>query len=83
MRTEDEVKDTNDVTIRQHAIDRVIDAGGEVLTATVEHGAVRLRGQVGMHDDIELIERLLRTIDGVTEVDARFTVGGEHGNRGR
>jgi osmotically-inducible protein OsmY len=87
MGTKDEVKDVKDVMrtvgvntdaeIRHHVIDRIIDAGGEVLGITVDRGAVRLRGRIGMRDDIALVERLLRAVDGVTDVDAQFTVGGE------
>jgi CBS domain-containing protein len=39
--------------------------------------AVRLRGRVGQPGDIPLIERLVREIDGVADLDARFVVCGE------
>lgn len=77
MGIENEVKDVNDAEIRRRAVDRVIDVGGEVLGVTVHDGAVRLRGRVGAREDIPLLERLLREIDGATDVDAQFAVGGE------
>ncbi len=70
-----------DTEIRRRVVDRVIDAGGEVLGIAVDHGAVRLRGRVGLSGEIPLIERLVHQIDGVACVDARFTVAGERGRQ--
>lgn len=55
-------------------IDRVIDVGGEVFTATVDHGSVRLLGRLGERRDIPFLNRLLHEVDGVTDVYAQFTV---------
>lgn len=79
MGIDDDLNRTNDAEIRRRVIDRVIDVGGEALRVAVDHGAVRLHGHVGERDDIPLIEHLLREVDGVTDVDAQFAVGGESG----
>ena len=65
-----------DEEIRHHVIDRVIDVGGEVLGVAVEHGVVRLRGRIGMREDVKLVERLLHDIEGVAGVEAWFVIGG-------
>ncbi len=66
-----------DEEIRRHVIDRVIDMGGEVFGATVDHGVVRLRGRVGMREDIPLVDHLLRQVNGVTGIEAWFMIGDE------
>ena len=66
-----------DPEVRRQVIDRVIDAGGEVLGACVENGAVRLRGRVGGPDEAEVVERLVRAVDGVVALDASFSYGDE------
>lgn len=71
-----------DEEIRRHAIDRVIDIGGEVFGATVDHGVVRLHGRIGMREDIALIEHLLHEVDGVTGVEAWFLIGEHSSQRG-
>lgn len=62
-----------DPEVRRQVIDRVIDAGGEVLGAGVENGAVRLRGRVGGRDEAAVVERLVRAVDGVVALDASFS----------
>jgi hypothetical protein len=65
-----------DAEIRRRVIDRVIDVGGEVLDARVDHGAVWVRGRVGEPGQVTLAQRLMRQIDGVMSVDAVFVVCG-------
>lgn len=62
-----------DADVRRHVIDRVIDAGGEVLDVSVRDGVVHLRVQAGGHGDIPLIERMLRDVPGVERLE--LTVG--------
>ena len=62
-----------DSEVRRRVIDRVIDAGGEVLGACVENGVVRLRGRVGGPDEAAVVERLVRAVDGVVALDASFS----------
>lgn len=62
-----------DADVRRRVIDRVIDAGGEVLDIGVSNGVVHLRVRAGGHDDIPLIERILRDVPGVERLD--LTVG--------
>lgn len=64
----------SDEEIRRRVIDRVIDVGGEVLYVEVEHGAVRLRGRVGVPAEVTLAQDLVRRVDGVESVIAQFTL---------
>ena len=65
-------KPLSDAEIRTLAVDRVIDAGGEVTAAIVAAGAVWLRGRVGCRSEIGLLEQTLSKIPGVTRVDLRL-----------
>lgn len=66
----------DDAEIRRRVVDRVLDAGGEVSGARVEHGVVSLYGKVGSRRQIPLVEQMVREIDGVVSVNAVFTVCG-------
>jgi hypothetical protein len=65
-------KPLSDAEIRTQVVDRVIDAGGEVTAAIVAAGAVWLRGRVGCHSEIPLLEQTLAEIPGVTRLDLRL-----------
>lgn len=62
----------SDAEIRTRAVNRVIDAGGEVFAAFVAVGSLKLRGRVGCRSEIALLERSLADIPGVTRVDLRL-----------
>lgn len=62
----------SDAEIRTRAVDRVLDAGGEVSAAFVAAGSLRLRGRVGCRSEIGLLERSLADIPGVRRVDLRL-----------
>lgn len=65
------VEDAGDVEIRRRVVDRVIDAGGEVLAVAVDRGVVRLRICYG-EGDLPLIRHMLGAVPGV--VDLELTV---------
>lgn len=58
-----------DPRIRRRVIDRVIDAGGEVLEITVDEGAVRVHIRIGARGEIPLIEHMLAAVPGVTRLE--------------
>ena len=62
----------SDAEIRTCAVDRVIDAGGEVSAAFVSAGSLRLRGKVGCRSEIGLLKRSLANIPSVRQVDLRL-----------
>ena len=70
-------EDAQDVELRRHVVDRVIDAGGEVLAVAVDRGVVRLRIRFG--GDLSLIRQMLSIVPGVVEleltVDRRVALG--------
>jgi len=68
----DQAKPLSDAEIRTCAVDRVIDAGGEVSAAFVTAGSLRLRGRVGCRSEIGLLKRSLADIPGVRQVDLRL-----------
>lgn len=68
----DRAKPLSDAEIRTCAVDRVIDAGGEVSAAFVAAGSLRLRGRVGCRSEIGLLERSLADIPGVRRLDLRL-----------
>jgi hypothetical protein len=62
----------SDAEIRARAVDRVLDAGGEVTGAIVIAGSVWLRGRVGCRSEITLLRRALAEIPGVNQVVLRL-----------
>ncbi len=64
----------SDAEIRREVVDRVLDAGGEVCDARVDHGVVWLYGRVGERHQGSLVEHMVRRLDGVVRVNAVFTV---------
>jgi hypothetical protein len=68
-------KPLSDADIRTLAINRVIDAGGEVTAAMVASGSLWLRGRIGCRSEIALLERTLSEIPGVTRLDLRLEYG--------
>jgi CBS-domain-containing membrane protein len=58
-----------DSVVRRGVIDRVIDAGGEVLAVTVAKGVVRLHIRIGTASEIPLLEHLLSSVPGVTRLE--------------
>ncbi|GAA2008864.1 hypothetical protein [Catenulispora subtropica] len=58
--------------LRRRVVDRVIDAGGEVSMATVSDGMVLVRGRVGCRSEVAMLERELRDLPGVTQLDLRL-----------
>jgi hypothetical protein len=65
-------KPLSDAEIRTQAVNRVIDAGGEVTAAIVAAGSLLLRGRIGCRSEIALLERTLSQIPGVTRLDMRL-----------
>jgi hypothetical protein len=66
------VRPLSDAEIRTLAVDRVIDAGGEVTAAIVAAGTLWLRGRVGRRSEIALLRQALSEIPGVTRLDLRL-----------
>lgn len=65
-------KPLGDAEIRTHAVDLVVDAGGEVTAAIVAAGSLWLRGRIERHSQAAGLERQLSQIPGVTRVDLRL-----------
>jgi CBS domain-containing protein len=61
--------DAGDADLRRRVIDRVIDAGGEVLAIAVDRGVVRLHIRVGIRGEAPLIERMLGGLPGVARLE--------------
>jgi hypothetical protein len=68
-------KPLSDTEIRSHAVDLVVDAGGEVSAAIVAAGSLWLRARVERHSQAAVLERKLSEIPGVTRVDLRLAYG--------
>jgi predicted transcriptional regulator len=59
-----------DAELRRRVIDRVIDAGGEALGASVTAGAVSLHATVYTRSQAALVEHMVRSLPGVKRLDA-------------
>jgi CBS-domain-containing membrane protein len=55
--------------VRRRVIDRVIDAGGEVLGLQIDDGLVRLRVRVGSCSEIPVIEHLIGDVPGISRLE--------------
>jgi hypothetical protein len=66
------VRPLSDAEIRCLAVDRVIDAGGEVTALIVAAGSVMMRGRVGCRSQIAPLRRTLWGIPGITRMDLRL-----------
>lgn len=65
-------KPLSDPEIRAQSVALVSEAGGEVTAAMVVAGSVLLRGSIGRHSQIALLERELSMIPGVTRIDMKL-----------
>jgi CBS domain-containing protein len=61
-----------DDEVRRRIIDRVIDFGGEVYTASVSGGSVHVRGRVTRAGEVAVLEKLLRETPGVVDLQLDF-----------
>jgi hypothetical protein len=69
------VKPLGDAEIRSHAVDLVVDAGGEVTAAITAAGSLWLRGRIERRSQAAELERKLSEIPGVTRLDLRLDYG--------